>query len=468
MQNKISLIIQKKLWVVIGIFLILACDKSERNKTWNGSEPITCHDAACVTVGQYNLNSLFGGALALGAYSTDKGQTFTASNSFLLRSDMFNPDASIGTFGVTCDGQHCVTVGTYNMNILGGGVAFPFSAISDDGGKNFQANMVQPFFPLGTDTTKLSELVGVTCNGKKCVAVGVYNLNIFAGPIGGLPLVVTSNDGGVTFSHASQVQLPADADAVNKNSFLYGVSCSSATHCVGIGQYNWDVFTLTSLPFIVVSRDGENFTEPAKITLPDGANTTQFSKLRSIACKDLRCVAVGFYNAELIDGKTSPIVLISTDGGSTFTSYQPSLPADANPAQAAQLTGISCFENHCVIVGNYNVTFDNDGNPITGIPVVLVSDNSGDTFTPSRPIPLPSDTDLTKPVLLTGVHCDKKNCVTVGGYNLGYIFTNPAFGFPLTLTSQNYGQTFTLSNPFILPEDADLNKGAMFGLGNQF
>lgn len=328
---------------------------------------------------------------------------------------------------------------------------------------------------MGADNSKISELSGVTCNGTKCVAVGVYNLNIFAGPIGGLPLAAISYDGGVTFETGTRPALPGDADTINKDAFLFGVSCPNTEHCVAVGTYNLNDMTSPSiaLPYAVISHDGgQTFTEASVPPLPTSdamPTATQWAELRGVTCIENRCIAVGFYNRN--DTMASPLVELSYDGGKTFTkTYRPSLPIDADPTKNAQLNGISCVNSRCVATGNYNVTFDiNNGNPDTGVPFILISDDKGETFTTAyQPNLSGLNVNYAEPVLITGINCTYQTCVAVGGYNLGYEDTNIKSGSPFSIFSINRGSSFTAGPALILPTGANRSLGANFGPGNQF
>lgn len=469
--------IKSTLFVLISLNLF-SCTDSNRNK-WVGNKIVTCTDDNCTTVGGYNLNSIFGGALPLGAFSTNRGQSFTASSAFTLPSYIL-PELSTQLIGVHCNDMHCTGVGIYNLNVItsittpppGSGQAF--TATSEDGGKTFFTNNIQPLLPIDADTTKLAELAGITCHDKICVGVGTYNLNIFAGPIGGLPLSVVSHDNGTTFSMATRPSLPNDADTVMTNAALVGVSCPSSERCVGVGYYNFNymVSPISVLPYSVISDDGgDNFTEVSTIILPSDAvsTSTQFSKLRAITCQNLQCVAAGFYQSSGNAALTPmPLITLSQDGGKTFTkSYQPILPSDADFSKPAEITGINCRGKRCIAIGHYN-TILNMGNPVSGSPFVMISHNAGKTFSRAYQPTLPIDTDPSKAVMLTGIDCTKQSCVIVGGYNLSYFQTNVNGGIPLILFSYNHGDTFIPAPGFALPTGADTSKGAIFGLGNQF
>lgn len=469
--------LKKKLICLSLLFVFPSCTKVSTG-TWTGNGPVTCGGQNCVAVGVYNLNSISNGGLPLSVFSTDGGQTFTTSSQFSLLNEMANPATTTELYGVSCVGQNCVGSGTYNLEILGPGpmlvgTALPLSVMSHDGGKTFFANISQPQLPIGANTKYLSQLDGITCRGQTCVAVGVYNLNLNGGvhPEGGVPLATISFDGGVTFATATQPALPIGADTVTQNSFLYAVSCPSDTRCVAVGNYNQNYFAMpqtTNLPYAVISNDGgKNFTKASAPVLPADALPNQYATLKAVTCKNNRCVAVGLYNRVTATGSASPFVAISNDGGETFTkAYKPNLPIDGDNTLAAQLTGISCVDKRCVAVGNYNVSFSL-GDPATGFPLVLISNDSGESFSIAYQPAIPS-TGATTNALLTGVSCTDERCVAVGGYNLSYFDTNLDGGIPITLISHNRGNTFTPVPPVILPSNADLSKGAIFGTQNQF
>lgn len=454
---------------IFSISLIfISCHTSSRIQKgppdlWNASNPVSCSGMDCAAVGSYNLDGITAGARPLAAFSTDNGKLLTTSTQFSLLPEMSSTQ-SIQLFGIDCTNDHCVGVGFYNYNISPNS-GLPLSVTSLDGGKTFFANTSQPLLPLGSNSSAIAQLSGVTCNGQTCVAVGIYNLVITMGAAGGLPLVVTSSDGGITFTGTPQVSLPTDTDDTGTlNTFLSGISCVNQ-RCTAIGNYNVDLsMGSKSLPLIVNSNDnGQTFSTSFKPTLPTDAAVPDLSKLRSIACNSKQCVVVGYY--ALPSGVLAPLVLVSHDGGQSFPiSYKPNLPADADNTLSAQLAGISCYEEECIAVGNYNVTFDPMGNGATsGYPLILVSHDSGDSFTVAYQPPLPADSISTPNALLTGVNCILKTCMAVGGYNLGYTFTNPSGGLPYSLYSNDSGNSFILTPSIILPVGADAAKGAAFG-----
>ena len=175
-----------------------------------------------------------------------------------------------------------------------------------------------------------SFLYGVSCvSASACTAVGVYQNS------GGheVTLVQTWNGSKWTI-HSS----PNPAGAVG--SFLYGVSCVSASACTTVGDYTSSAAVQEAL---VEAWNGSKWT----ITPSPSPTGAVASLLSSVSCKSVSaCTAIGDYSTSSAGNE---LTLVQAWNGSKWT-IQPS----PNPtgAQSSFLSGVSCVSvSACTAVG---------------------------------------------------------------------------------------------------------------------
>jgi hypothetical protein len=142
---------------------------------------------------------------------------------------------------------------------------------------------------------------------------------------------------------------------------LRGISCTSQSHCIAVGDYTDETGSGHAL---AEDWDGSTWTEgDALAPQLGGASGDANSELRSISCASpSACVAVGEYEDQPAD--TDPALAESWDGSSWTVEPTPSI-ADAFQTG---LSGVSCSaSNSCMAVGSY-VIFGNpppEGNTVS-------------------------------------------------------------------------------------------------------
>jgi photosystem II stability/assembly factor-like uncharacterized protein len=245
-------------------------------------DEVTCPTASlCVAAGG---DSSLSGIVAI---SNDDGGTWTASTM---------PAGLPEVKSVSCSSAtHCVAVGS--------GVAIT----SSDGGVTWSAHSIP---------TSNTALLGVSCPSgtTTCVAVGVIPND--GGPLNGA--IVTSNDGGVTWS-APSTNFPLTA--------LGGVSCASASFCVAVGAQ------------ILVTNDGGQTWTQQFVSGGTGI-------LRTVSCgSPTTCVAIGANPMGATQSREPGFEIQSADGGTSWT-------AVSLPAGSWLVNALSCPDaGDCVLSG---------------------------------------------------------------------------------------------------------------------
>ncbi len=185
----------------------------------------------------------------------------------------------------------------------------------------------------------------------------------------------------------------------------------------------------------------------------------QNSFLNSIYCnrKVHYCAAVGAYTNNAGGPNTfAPLSYFSTDNGAHWklSSTLPlptdvSMPADNQISILLGVTSTSSEAPHYAAVGYYD---DNAGGTSA---LSYISQNGGEQWELSEPLPLPSDVitpSSRQNNLLYGISCDPTGelCSAIGSYK--NINTSTV---PLSYTSTNQGRSWTLSQvPLPVPTDA--------------
>jgi hypothetical protein len=144
----------------------------------------------------------------------------------------------------------------------------------------------------------------VACSGGVCAAVG-YSQAVAAGQ--SVPVVGILSGGTWSFSHPALLAAASDES-------LFGVSCSSSTSCVAVGD---EIETSGSVALAIV-WDGSSWTASAVPTLAGNL----YSELTSVSCAATECVAVGWE-----DAGASDVPLIDTLAAGSWTPSTVSFPA---------------------------------------------------------------------------------------------------------------------------------------------
>jgi hypothetical protein len=185
--------------------------------------------------------------------------------------------------------------------------------------------------PSPSPSTTANILEGVSCvTAASCVAVGGYNTGT-----GAFNTLIETWDGATWTATASP-------NVSNDSNFLNGVSCTSTTSCVAVG-YSSD--STGNIQTLVETWDGTNWTIAAS---PNPGSHVNF--LNGVSCTSTTsCVAVGDYGA----GTNGPPynALIETWDGTTWTVTASPDPSSADN----RLNGVSCTTAaSCVAVGSYD------------------------------------------------------------------------------------------------------------------
>jgi hypothetical protein len=233
-----------------------------------------------------------------------------------------------------------------------------------------------------TSGAAASQLMGVSCTaGPWCSAVGTY----FA--TGGHQHSLAEGWDGTKWT-LETTPMPTGASGVQLN----GVSCTSSTACLAVGQTSLGTFAEQW------SAAGWAYQTPPNPASSYGA------VLSAVSCTPATsCVAVGSYN-DSVTGHH--LTLAEQLSGTTWT-----VLTTANPAGTTYgtLTGVSCTAvNACIAVGGYS-TAANAFQPAQP----LIETWNGVNWTIQTP-PAPVGTTAAS---LSGVSCsDAADCTAVGGY----------------------------------------------------
>ena len=247
-----------------------------------------------------------------------------------------NPaDAGLGgafLFGASCtSASACMAVGNYK---IGNGNTGTYPPLSEQWDGTSWTALSTPS-PAGSVTTTLN---GVSCtSAKACTAVGNYYVT------GGNTSTLAERWDGTSWT----VQ-PTPNPAVATGSFLNGVSCTSATACTAVGYTGvTPAGGGNSYPGTLAERwDGTSWTvQPT----PNPAGSTD-TFLTGVSCTSASaCTAVGQY----MDSATNVAVSLAERWDGTSWTVQPT-PNPAGSV-GDWLGGVSCTSaTACVAVGGYN------------------------------------------------------------------------------------------------------------------
>jgi hypothetical protein len=327
---------------------------------------VSCQGTDCLVAGSYNSLTT---QLPYAALSTNSGASYSLvvdSSTPTLPTDF----ASAGTFSnASCVSTLCLASGSYVSTT--GGTQFPWLAES-----------VLPagawFYPItSTTAATITDYSGTgvfnasDCNGVNCVAVGSYVSS--TGGINEAPLIAQGTNTGAGWTYeVTSAQNPADYVAIGTTN-LTGAACGTSA-CIAVGEYSSVVSGDTQeVPLIYQSISGGTWTIVASNTIGVGPSLpTNFNaSLVSAGCSGTLCVAAGTY-LDALSGNTLPLILVSNNGGSTFT-------VATNPTSPEGLTVVtvgatSCQGTFCTVAANYSDGTNNQ-------PLIIQTTNNGTTFT---------------------------------------------------------------------------------------
>ncbi len=176
-----------------------------------------------------------------------------------------------------------------------------------------------------------NELESVSCaSASFCMAVGQY----IAANSYDSTLVETWN--GTSWTTDSS----APEGTASQNNYLAGVSCSSSTQCVAVGNY----YGSTTNQSLILSWNGSWTVTTAGIS----TSSTQYNELASVSCPSATsCFAAGYYS----NGTVDQTVIDALSGGTW--SIAAGVP-NTSTSQNNKLLSISCAQTtSCMAAGYY-------------------------------------------------------------------------------------------------------------------
>jgi hypothetical protein len=328
------------------------------------------------------------GSVACAGTSYSQQLTLPANSSTAAESYSFTLQVT-GPGGSATVSTHPVVVVAVASSQPGGGGIPPISATSSTSATlPTNANT-----GAGDDTV----LTSVSCPAAgDCVAVGTYDATYNSTGDPYIGLIETYNGTGWT---ATPAPVPSNAYPTFPAIDLNSVSCSSATACVAVGEFDagtaGDQIGLE--PYIAV-LSGTTWTA-ATVSTPNPSYPG--GDLNQVSCAaDGTCVAVGDYSPP---GEESALIEQAGAGGS-WSAINPALPGDADSSsQHNYLNSVSCTgSGSCTAVGGYV-----SGGDEYGLGEVL----SASVWSPTRLAPT---ADLGED---TAVSCSGSSCAATGDYN---------------------------------------------------
>lgn len=314
-----------------------ACDGGEGSPSLPNPRFITttCIGLNCVKGGHYDdVESRSKICYPLLLTSQDGGITWTKkihNNRNTLPVDFAN-DGLINN--LYCDGDNCFALGLYYGANDHSTSFFPLLLQTSDW---FQTLNYKPLVTKAQHPFLYhngSSLVSMTCNGNICVAVGTYDAYIETiNKVLSYPLIVNSTDKGATWTvriDGTASSLPEKGsndypkvtllppDFVSHGIFN-GISCNGL-NCVAVGHYSTDYYVGGKIyPLVAYSKDGGTTWSYSinsnKKTLPHTFNAE--GTFDSVHCKDNACIAAGHYQNE--SNTRLPLLASSYDSGESWT-----------------------------------------------------------------------------------------------------------------------------------------------------
>lgn len=282
-------------------------------------------------------------------------------------------------------------------------------------------------FPGGITCAGTNDSLNVT--GITSAPLATVGLSLDISSNNNMPLAYTSSNGGQNWSLSFPLTLPIG----QAQGALNTIYCASNSACITGGE-SFDGSFNNNLPLIYISSNGgNNWTLSPALSLPSGQTQGEVS---GVNCAGNLCAAVGVSFDNSFNNQL-PLSYTSNDGGNNWTlSSALSLPSGQTQGM---LSNVNCILNKCTVVGT---SFDNSfGNQL---PMVYTSNDSGNNWTLSSALPLPSgQTQGT----LHDITCTSTSCVAAGE-SFDISGNN---NLPLAYTSSDGGLNWTLSSALSLP-----------------
>jgi hypothetical protein len=286
-----------------------------------------------------------------------------------------NPQGPSGTFSaVSCTSSSACTAVGYSATANGAPVTLAERW-------NGTAWATQPTPSPGGSTA--SYLTGVSCaSASACTAVGYYYNST------GAVVTLAERWNGRTWA-IQTTPSPGGSDG----SYLYAVSCPSASACTAVGYYFNTIDTVVTL---AERWNGTTWTTQST-TNPGG--TAGVNYLYAVSCPSASaCTAVGYYDSSL----PAEVTLAERWNGTAWATQSTTSPGGT---QGSYLYAVSCpSASACTAVGYYNNS--------NFFPETLAERWNGTAWA-TQPTPNPSDTSSR---YLYGVSCPSASDCTAAGY----------------------------------------------------
>jgi hypothetical protein len=239
--------------------------------------------------------------------------------------------------------------------------------------------------PAPTEAEQSDRLEGVSCTSSKaCTAVGSFYSKA------GKYMPLAENWNGTTWS-LQEVPIPTGS----KKDQLFGVSCTSSTACMAVGEFENSAKETVPL---AEQWNGTSWT----VQEPPPLSSAKQSGLASVSCTaSTECTAVGF-SGVIPESKWQP--LADRWNGTTWSAQEPPVPTKGT--HASLYGGVSCTSSKsCVGVGDFINS--------SGKEESLAESWNGTTWTAQEP---PATTGAQK-TRLDGVSCTSSSaCTAVGTF----------------------------------------------------
>ena len=284
---------------------------------------VSCVKNKCSAVGFYAPGGVGLPLRPISFFSSDGGKNW----SYFV--PVFQGTGESMLNSVSCTGHRCVAVGYYTVT----GLYRPISYTSSNNGKTWTlSNTNPPYQSAGNN-----ELVGVSCNGSHCSAIGYFI------PSGGdfTPTSYSSHDSGKTWTLSNTVP-PYKGTGSN---ILFSIDCTN-NNCSTVGYYTPNGNLKPPAPISYYSLDGgDNWIVSS--TLPPFKGPGK-NILESVSCVDNHCAAIGYYSPV---SEYHPISYTSHDNGKNWEISI--IPPSYQGTGYNELMSIVCAKNVCNAVGSY-------------------------------------------------------------------------------------------------------------------
>jgi Putative Ig domain len=253
--------------------------------------------------------------------------------------------------------------------------------------------------PNADDTTPSPELTRVACGAAgSCAAVGNYDDD------GGRTLAMVASQSSGSWSAAAELDLPSDK-AANPAARLVSLACAQAGECTAVGSYDTD----TGRRAMVASQANGIWSPATAVTPPDGASDDV--ALGPVACATAdSCTAGGYFNDTSGNNRA---MAVSQVNGTWSDATEIVLPGNAAPSgQDAAVYSVACATAaSCTAVGYYR---DTEG----GYRGMTASQQTNGSWSAATEVPAPANAISPSEASLDWLACGAVgSCGATGTYN---------------------------------------------------